>query len=69
VSAPHFVGDLDDHPELRPLLVLGKRIALLAGGEAALRAQAELVEIDELGGLIDAPLDRILGFELSGSWS
>ena len=46
--SPDFVGDFDDHAQLRPLLVLGQRVALLGRGEAALRRQAELVEIDEL---------------------
>ena len=36
-SSPHFVGDLDDHRQLRPLLVFGQDIAFLARGEAALR--------------------------------
>ena len=41
---PHFLGDFHDHPELRPLLVLGQDIAFLGRGEAALRRQTELIE-------------------------
>src|SRR5262245_39675479 len=66
LPSPHLVGNLYDHPQLRPLLVLGERVAFLARGKAALRAEAELIEIDELARLLDAPLDPVLGFELSG---
>src|SRR5580693_2643980 len=31
---PDLVGHLDDHGELRPLLVLGERVAFLGRGEA-----------------------------------
>ena len=44
VSAPHFVGKFDDHPQLGPLLVLGQHVAFLGRGEAALRRQAQLIE-------------------------
>ena len=45
-AAPDLLGDLDDHAQLGPLLVLGERVALLGRGEAALRREAELVEVD-----------------------
>src|SRR5262245_9364261 len=64
--SPHLVRHLHDHPQLRPLLVLGERVAFLARGEAALRREAELIEIDVLARLLDAPLDPVLGFELAG---
>src|SRR5262245_50837056 len=64
--SPHLVRHLHDRPQLRPLLILGERVAFLARGEAALRGEAKLVEIDELACLLDAPLDPILGFELAG---
>src|SRR5262249_41237697 len=64
-STPDLPGDLDDHAELRPLLLLGQDIAFLGRGEAALRRQGELVERDVLGRLVDALPDRVLAFELA----
>ena len=52
--------------QLRPLLVLGQRIAFLGRGEAALRRKAELIERRELRRLVDAAQDRVAAFELSG---
>src|SRR5262245_22251148 len=63
--SPHLVRHLHDHPQLRPLLVLGERVAFLARGEAALRREAELIEIDVLAWLLDAPLDPVVRFELA----
>src|SRR5262249_40550077 len=37
---PDFVGDLDDQPQLGPLLLFRERVALLGRGEAALAGQA-----------------------------
>src|SRR6185312_8929231 len=58
--APNLLRQFDDHAQLRPLLFLGERVALLSRGKAALRRQAELVECDELGRLVDAALDVVL---------
>src|SRR4029077_8860956 len=63
---PDFFCDLADHLELGPLLVLGQDIAFLGRGEAALRRQAKLFEIGELGGFLDAALDGVLGFQGAG---
>src|SRR5258708_17293208 len=63
ILSPDLVGNLGDPPELCPLLVLGQDIALLGGGEAALRREAELVEVDEPCRLVDASLEVVLGFE------
>src|SRR3954463_13217949 len=60
---PHLVGELLDHAKLRPLLLLGEDVALLGGGEAALRREAELLQRSELGGLVDPPLDVVLLLE------
>src|SRR4051812_48621832 len=60
---PHLVGELLDHAKLRPLLLLGEDVALLGGGEAALRRQAELLQRSELGRLVDPALDVILLLE------
>src|SRR6478609_8406971 len=63
--APHFFGDLDHPAELRPLLVLGQRIALLGRGKAALAGDAELVEGRILRRLVDAAFELVLAFELA----
>src|SRR3954465_13209014 len=52
-ARPPLAGDLDDQPQLGPLLVLGERVALLGRGKAALAGQRQLVEIAELRGLVD----------------
>ena len=46
--------------KLRPLLLLGKDVALLGRGKAALRREAELLQRSELGRLVDAALDVVL---------
>src|SRR3972149_202606 len=51
------------YPLLPPLLVLGQDIAFFRGGEAALRRQAKLVEVDELGRLLNTALEFVLGFQ------
>src|ERR1700716_2695718 len=63
ILAPDLVGNLRNPPQLRPLLVLHQDVALLGGGEAALRREAELVEVDEPRGLVDAALELVVGFE------
>src|SRR5262249_46510099 len=65
-SAPDFLGDLDRHAQLGPLFFLRQHVAFFAGGKAALRAQAQLVEVDEFCGFVDAPPDRIPRLELPG---
>src|SRR6266536_5556545 len=64
-SAPDLLGGLDDAAELGDLLVVGEQVALDRGGEAALRRQAELLQGHEAAGLVDAPLQLVLGFELA----
>src|SRR3569623_1160063 len=65
-KAPNHLRHLDDHPQLRPLLVLGERVALLGRGKAALRRQRQLLERRELRRLVDPALVRVLGLELPG---
>src|SRR5262245_21566720 len=48
---PHFVCDIDDQAELRPLLLFGECIAFLGRGEAALAGQAKLIETRVFRGL------------------
>src|SRR4029450_5419990 len=65
-SAPHLFGELHDHAQLRPLLLLGQEIALLGRGEAALRRERELIDIDVFRRLLDPPLELIAALELAG---
>ena len=53
-STPHLAGRLDHQFQLRPLIGLGKIVALHGGGKAALRAQRQLLEWEHLCGLLDA---------------
>src|SRR4029077_20968965 len=62
---PYFLGGLDDQRELGPLLLLGEVVAFLSRGEAALRREAQLVAVDEPGGLVNPPLQVILALELA----
>ena len=64
-SAPDLLGDLHDLAQLGPLLLLAERVALDGRGEAALRREAELVDVDELRGLLDAALEQVLALELA----
>src|SRR5260370_40495554 len=60
VSAPHLARGVDDEAQLGDLLGRGQRVALERRGEAALRAEAELLERDIFRGLLDAALERVL---------
>jgi hypothetical protein len=62
VIPPNFLCELHDHTQLRPLFLLGKDIAFLGGGKAALGREAQLLEPHVFRRLIDAPLDVILAF-------
>src|SRR5579859_2280674 len=63
--APDLLRGLDDQPELVPLLLRGDVVALLGGGEAALRRQAELVGVDEGSRVLDPPLQVVLALQLA----
>src|SRR5580704_6539828 len=63
---PHLLGDLANHPQLGPLFFFSEGITFLGRGEAALRREAELFEIGELGGFLDTALDGVLGFQGAG---
>src|SRR5262245_47657611 len=62
---PYFLRRPDDQRELGPLLLLGEVVALLGRGEAALRREAQLVAVDEPGGLVNPPLEVILALQLA----
>src|SRR3990172_4970723 len=59
-AAPHLARQLDAERELRPLVPDRHVVALDGRGEAALGADAELVERDVLGRLVEAPLEVVL---------
>src|SRR3954466_12182358 len=56
-AAPDLVGDLHHAPQLGHLLLVGEGVALDGGREAALRREAQLVDVDVLRGLLDAALE------------
>ena len=60
--APHLVRNLNYQRELGPLLILRDDVAFLRAGEAALRAHAELVDVNKLRRFINAALEKLLGF-------
>src|SRR5919108_2039498 len=62
-SPPHFAGDVGDHPQFRPLLVLGEDIAFLGGGKAALRRETELLERSKFARFVDAAFYIVLLLE------
>ncbi|CDN44821.1 hypothetical protein BN871_FQ_00030 [Paenibacillus sp. P22] len=62
---PNLIRDLLDQRQLAPLLLLGQDIALFRGGEAALRAQADPVDVDVLPGFPDALENGFLILELA----
>src|SRR5690625_1872086 len=64
-SAPDLGRRLDDEGELGHLVVVGQRVALHGGGEAALRGQAQLLERHILAGLLDPALQGVLGLQLA----
>src|SRR6478735_143485 len=63
--APDFLGDLDHQADLFGLLLGGDVVAVDRRGEAALRTQRELVDVDELRRLVDPALDVVLALELA----
>src|SRR6266699_897395 len=62
---PHLTRYLDDQFELGLFLIDGERVALGVAGEAALRAQRQLLERHEFRRFVDAPLDVVLLLERS----
>ena len=62
---PHFFGNFADKFQLAPLLVFGEHVAFFGGGEAALGAEAKLVNINVLGGFLDAVDDVLFVFQFA----
>src|SRR3982751_3999603 len=63
---PDLARALDDARELRPLLVLGKEVAVVRAREAALGRQAQVLERHGPGRLVDAALERLLALQRAG---
>src|SRR6185437_1773246 len=63
---PDVPSHLDDARELGRLLGNGERVAALTAGEAALRAERELLQRTEFRSGLDAALELILGFQRAG---
>ena len=54
---PNFFGYLQHELELFGLVIERDRIPCIIAREAALRAQAEAIQVDIFGGGIDTPLN------------
>ena len=68
--SPDFPRGLDHQRELRLLLVQRERVAFFRRREAALRAQAKLLERHEARGFVDAALEIVLRSRAGrASWS
>src|SRR4029453_18385816 len=64
-NSPHLAGGLNDQPQLGSLLLVGQRVAVHGGGEAALRGQAQLLQGYVGGCLVDAPPEVVLALQLA----
>src|SRR3978361_1936179 len=58
--APDLLGGPDDGAQPGDHLLPGEVVALDRRGEPALRGEAQLVEVDELRGLVDTALEVVL---------
>src|SRR5579863_6443403 len=64
--APDFVRYLQHASELRPLLILCQQIAFFGARESALRAEAELPDVDVFRGCVDPAFEVVLRLKLGG---
>src|SRR5262245_24311502 len=64
VQTPDFPRGLDDELQLLPLLVFRQQVALEGRGEAALRAEGEVLERHIAARFIDSTQKRVLRLEL-----
>src|SRR4029450_12218714 len=64
--APNFLSQLDNHPQLRPLLFFLQDVALLGRGKAALRREAQLIERNKFGCFLDAAMNLVSRLESPG---
>src|SRR5260221_7735311 len=63
--APHLGRRLDDQPELGRLRLALDVVAVHGAGEAALRRESQLIQGNELRGLVDAALEVVLSLQRS----
>ena len=63
---PDLIRDFFYQCQLSPLLFFGQLVADLAGGESALRAQAQPIQRKVLRGLMNSVDDRLLILQLGG---
>ena len=56
---PNLICQFDDHPQFRPLLLLGENVSFLGGGKTALRRQAKLIERNIFRRFVDPSLDVV----------
>ncbi len=68
VLAPDFLGDVEDEAHLRGLLLDLDVVAVHGRGEAALRRERHLADVEELGRLVDAALDVVLSIRARPAW-
>src|ERR1700689_4017736 len=64
LSAPDLARGIDHELELAPLLVQGEQVARGDGSEAALSAEREIFEWDEMRGFVNAPAQVVRRFKL-----
>src|SRR5687767_8282786 len=62
--SPHLFRGVDAELELGLLLLDGQVVAVVRAREPALRGEAEVLERHDLGGGLDAPLERVFLFQL-----
>src|SRR5450432_2369177 len=62
-AAPHCPRHFHNPRQFGPLFVLGKQVTFLGAGEAALRAEAELLQVDVSCRIADPPLEVGGGFQ------
>src|SRR3954464_1608099 len=64
LAAPNLIGHVDAELQLGFLLLHRQVVAVVGAREAALRRDAEILHRHELGGRLDAALERVLRLEL-----
>jgi hypothetical protein len=63
-STPDVPGRGNEQLQFARLHIEPQAVVAVEGGEPALRTKPQAVEINDTGGLVDAALERVLGFEL-----
>src|SRR5581483_66483 len=63
--SPDLLCNFHDQPELVGLLLAREHVALHGRGEAALRRETQLLEVDVAGGLVDAAAQKLALLEFA----